>query len=164
MINDRGYANIVSMNTTSAPPNNTHVVYGLVYSLEKEDERRLDLNEGVPVAYTKEYLECDFWSAGEASAPLDKHKKVNTSETPSNKRDMLVYIDRNRTAPDEPRKEYVYRMNQGISDAVKLGVPQEYVDDVMRKYIPKKKADGDDEVGEFARGQAAQFRDESVGV
>jgi gamma-glutamylcyclotransferase len=84
---------------------------------------------------------------------------VDTSKCPDEKRDMLVYIDRKRVTPAEPRKEYVYRMNQGIRDAAKLGVPEDYVREVMRVFVPE----GEEEEGmaEVARGQAAEFRDES---
>ncbi|CAN9080669.1 unnamed protein product [Alternaria alternata] len=161
IINDRGYANVVEVadsNSTSMSPYDD-VVFGLVYSLEAEDEKRLDKNEGVPVAYTKEMLECEFW-------PSDTEHKVDTSKDPEKKEGMLVYIDRNRVQPDKPREEYIYRMNQGITDAVKLGVPEEYVRDVMRKYIPAQEDDDGKEgerekMAEFARGQAAEFRDES---
>ncbi|CAN9349305.1 unnamed protein product [Alternaria alternata] len=156
IINDRGYANVVEVadsNSTSMSPYDD-VVFGLVYSLEAEDEKRLDKNEGVPVAYTKEMLECEFW-------PSDTR-----AQNPEKKEGMLVYIDRNRVQPDKPREEYIYRMNQGITDAVKLGVPEEYVRDVMRKYIPAQEDDDGKEgerekMAEFARGQAAEFRDES---
>ncbi|CAN9109584.1 unnamed protein product [Alternaria alternata] len=161
IINDRGYANVVEVadsNSTSMSPYDD-VVFGLVYSLKAEDEKRLDKNEGVPVAYTKEMLECEFW-------PSDTEHKVDTSKDPEKKEGMLVYIDRNRVQPDKPREEYIYRMNQGITDAVKLGVPEEYVRDVMRKYIPAQEDDDGKEgerekMAEFARGQAAEFRDES---
>ena len=161
IINDRGYANVVEVtdsNSTSMSPYDD-VVFGLVYSLEAEDEKRLDKNEGVPVAYTKEMLQCEFW-------PSDTEHKVDTSKDPEKKEGMLVYIDRNRVQPDKPREEYIYRMNQGITDAVKLGVPEDYVRDVMRKYIPAQEDDDGKEgererMAEFARGQAAEFRDES---
>jgi gamma-glutamylcyclotransferase len=167
LINDRGYANIVetSSNVTTSTstsssnsPNN--VVFGMVYSLNEEDEKKLDKNEGVPVAYTKESLRCDFWSAGKPTHPMDKHSKVEVSEPPSTTQDMLVYIDRQRVTPDGPRKEYVYRMNRGIDDALELGVPKNYVDEVMRKYIPADEG-GEKSMEEFAAKQAAQFRDES---
>lgn len=161
IMNDRGYANVVEVadsNSTSMSPYDD-VVFGLVYSLEAEDEKRLDKNEGVPVAYTKEMLQCEFW-------PSDTEHKVDTSKDPEKKEDMLVYIDRNRVQPDKPREEYIYRMNQGITDAVKLGVPEDYVRDVMRKYIPAQEDDDGKEgerekMAESARGQAAEFRDES---
>lgn len=151
LINSRGYANIVERNS-SAPSYSDHV-YGLVYSLLPSDEKQLDRNEGVPVAYTKELIRCEFW-------PGNTYEKVNTSSPPAETREMLVYIDRNRTTPDVPRDEYVYRMNQGIRDALERGVPAEYVRDFMRKFIPER----DEEAGgieEFAKTQAAQFKDES---
>ncbi|KAF3043624.1 hypothetical protein E8E12_000779 [Didymella heteroderae] len=151
LINDRGYANVVERNSSS--PHYSDYVYGLVYSLLPEDERRLDRNEGVPVAYTKELIPCEFW-------PSTTHEKANTSSPPAEKRDMLVYIDRNRTTPDVPRDEYVYRMNQGIRDALERGVPAEYVRDVMRKFIPERD-DEEERIGKFAKTQAAQFKDES---
>lgn len=134
-------------------------MYGMVYALTPSDEAHLDKNEGVPIAYTKELLACDFWSAGEPAGPLDPHQKIDTTADPTATRDMLVYIDRRRVRPDEPRKEYVYRMNRGISDAVKVGVPEKYVDEVMRKYIPDD--EGEDGMEGFAKEQAARFRDES---
>jgi gamma-glutamylcyclotransferase len=197
MINERGYANVVSSSTlpniptpSSSSPNLTNskfkskqpvdggkekeegdgdAVWGLVYSLNKEDKRKLDRNEGVPVAYTKEDLRCAFWSAGAPSPPLplSQHAKIDTTSPPtSTTQTMLVYIDRKRITPDEPRKEYVYRMNQGIADAVKLGMPEKYVEDVMRVFIPAEKdgeKDGeeDERMKKLAEGQAKSFRDES---
>jgi gamma-glutamylcyclotransferase len=161
LINDRGYANVVEAKSDNPKKSEFEdAVFGLVYTLEPDDEARLDKNEGVPIAYTKENLLCDFWSAGPPSSPESTHRKVDTSDAPTYSRDMLVYIDRKRIAPDEPRKEYVYRMNQGINDAVEMGVPREYVEEVMRPYIPEEKG-GRNEVEEFAKGQAAGFRDES---
>lgn len=152
LINDRGYANVVAANATSH--SYTDEVYGLVYSLLPADEKRLDRNEGVPVAYTKEMIPCEFW-------PASTSERANTSSPPFETRDMLVYIDRNRTTPDKPRDEYVYRMNQGIRDAVERGVPEAYVKEVMRKFIPEGDDEEERKIGEFAKTQAAQFRDES---
>lgn len=97
IINDRGYANVVQVSNHSTTEDTDeankgskeyeHVVFGLVYSLKEEDEKRLDKNEGVPVAYTKEDLPCDFW-------PSHGGKWVDVSKKPSKKEDMLVYIDR----------------------------------------------------------------------
>ncbi|KAF2035142.1 hypothetical protein EK21DRAFT_96918 [Setomelanomma holmii] len=168
IINDRGYANVVASNSTSTSTSTDNKystqVYGLVYSLSPSDEQRLDKNEGVPIAYTKELLSVDFWSAGPPSPPSSPHQKIDTAKPPDETGDMLVYIDRVRITPDEPKKEYVYRMNQGIEDALDLGVPEGYVEAVMRRYIPAPGKDGGEENGEmaeFARGQAMQFKDES---
>jgi hypothetical protein len=172
IINDRGYANVVEVNTTdskdiTSSSDYANVVFGLVYSLKEEDERRLDKNEGVPIAYTKEDLPCDFWSSQNGSM-------VDVTKPPTEAVDMLVYIDRNRTSEDEPKKEYIYRMNRGIDDAIKQGVPKEYVDDVMRKFIPAEEEDEVDgkqggldrkkkrlSTEEKALRQAQRFEDES---
>lgn len=56
IINDRGYANVVSSpSANSSEKKYAHTVFGLVYALLPTDESRLDRNEGVPHAYTKEY-------------------------------------------------------------------------------------------------------------
>lgn len=100
IINKRGYANIVQI----GDGNNDHTdeVWGLVFLLEDTDEVKLDLNEGVPEAYTKECLTVDFW-------PIDGNQKPNTKEQ-SRKTEMLVYIDRRRLESSIPKKEYIYRM------------------------------------------------------
>ncbi|KAI6885437.1 hypothetical protein KC318_g15691 [Hortaea werneckii] len=133
IINKRGYANVVE--TESEKKDDAHSyddeVWGLVYSLEQEDEDKLDGNEGVPIAYTKENLTVDYWPAKEdGSAPVTEEKPAQT--------EMLVYINRELTKPHEPKEEYIYRMNMGIKDALKEGMPQGYVDQVMREYIPDR--------------------------
>jgi gamma-glutamylcyclotransferase len=72
---------------------------------------------------------------------------------------MLVYIDRNRTEPEIPKREYVYRMNMGIRDAMAEGMPADYVNDVLRKFIPDKE---DESVARFAKQQAVFFEDEEL--
>ena len=147
LINDRGYANVVE--TFENEKSASNVTWGLVYSLQKKDEERLDVNEGVPIAYTKENLTVDFWPTGKSSRP-------NINDEPR-KLDMLVYIDRERMEPEKPKKEYIYRMNQGIKDARKEGMPQKYVDDVLRKFISDVE---DVQVATFAAQQAIFFQDE----
>ncbi len=74
---------------------------------------------------------------------------------------MLVYIDRNKTTPDEPKEEYIYRMNMGVQDALKEGVPKEYVNDVMREFIPEEEDEEvDEETVRFAGKQAVMFEEE----
>lgn len=157
IINDRGYANVVETppSTTQNPQEDySDVVFGLVYGLEPEDEQRLDKNEGVPEAYTKEELSCDFWRG-------TTERRVDTGREPDAKVKMLVYIDQKRVEADEPRKEYIYRMNKGIADALGRGVPEQYVEDVMRKFIPAEEGEQTAHMEAFAQRQAAQFSDES---
>jgi len=70
---------------------------------------------------------------------------------------MLVYINRKQVTDSKPKDEYVYRMNMGIKDAVKEGVPQEYVDQTMRPFIPYRDYD---EVREVAEQQVLSLEDE----
>ncbi len=145
IINARGYANVVESLQAGSDE-----VWGLVYSLQPSDEARLDVNEGVPEAYTKEYMKVDFWPVGSDSKP-------NVKNEPS-KMTMLVYIDRLRTEPDKPRAEYIYRMNMGIEDALREGVPRQYVDEVLRKFIRDVDVE-DREARELAKKQAEKFED-----
>lgn len=133
------------------PSNETEdVVFGLVYSLTPADEQALDLNEGVPYAYTKEMLPIDFWASGDGSQPINV-KSVGE------KTDMLVYIDRHRIENDVTKAEYVYRMNMGIKDGVKAAIPLDYVDKSMRPFIP---AENREHLEKQARKQALKFEDE----
>lgn len=139
----RGYANVVPSKDPKAN------VYGLIYSLTTSDEDSLDRNEGVPYAYTKETMTAEFWTAEGASA-------IDVAQKAENK-DMLVYIDHQRADVDEPKDEYVHRMNNGIIDALAKGIPRAYVDEVMREFIP---VEGRKEAAEMARQQALRFEDE----
>ena len=145
IIYDRGYANVVKTG------NSSDEVYALAYTLNSWDESRLDRNEGVPVAYQKDTLKVEFWeSAGGKPVNVTDRHSVRT-------REMLVYIDYDGTHEAKPKEEYIYRMNKGIDDAIEAGVPAEYVDRVMRRFIPDKKSS---EVEQQARKQALKFEDE----
>ncbi|KAK4997260.1 hypothetical protein LTR66_003296 [Elasticomyces elasticus] len=146
LINARGYANVVA----SARPSDA--VYGLVYGLAPADEARLDASEGVPLAYTKEYMVVEFWPRGDGGAGAAEPERVQ----------VLVYIDRKRTRGAQAKVEYVYRMNMGIVDAVREGVPGDYIQRVLRRYIPKMEHGEEVErVRERAESQALEFEDES---
>ena len=156
IINTRGYANVVSSLSSTPPPpprssSTTSHVYGLIYTLTPPDETRLDRNEGVPHCYTKEYHTIDFWMDG-----------WDVTQPPESLKNVLVYIDRLRITEDKPKEEYVYRMNKGVEDAVRCGVPESYVEGVVRKFIPVVGEEGgkvDDEVKNVARRQAVEFVD-----
>jgi len=145
IINSRGYANVVASASSDE-------VYGLVYSLAPSDEAQLDINESVPHAYTKETMKANLW-VSKIGEPVD----VAAGGTGKAAADLLVYIDRHRTADDAPKKEYIHRMNMGIKDALKRGVPEEYVDQVIRRFIPKQCEPG---MEELANRQALRFEDE----
>lgn len=145
IINERGYANVVS-----ASPHDE--VWGMVYTLTPSDEERLDRNEGVPYAYTKEMLEADFWP----NDAKDLFSAIDVGTIPE-KTKMLVYIDRKRTEPDDPREEYIVRLNSGIDDALKVGILPEYVNRVMRKFIPSLNGTVNGELLREAQEQAVEF-------
>ena len=144
MINDRGYANVVA----SSDPESE--VYGFVYSLTEADKSALDRNEGVPFAYQDETLPVLSWTSN------DGLTLINVSDEAEMKQ-MLVYIDRKRTVDDLPKEEYIYRMNMGIEDGVRHGIPTEYIERVLRPFIPAVKKT---EVEGLAKRQALNFEDE----
>jgi gamma-glutamylcyclotransferase len=183
IINERGYANVVEdrfrqrKNAVDRGRPGSHLpfpeswnlkdnyerqVWGLVYSLQASDEERLDRNEGVPVAYGKEMLGCDFWAKDGGDRDGGSSGSANVADRKPEEVEMLVYINRKAVEPSEPKEEYVYRMNMGIRDAVKEGVPVKYVEKVMRKFIPEMEdeGEGEGEVVEVAKKQAAEFEDE----
>ncbi|KAF1818961.1 uncharacterized protein K489DRAFT_326855 [Dissoconium aciculare CBS 342.82] len=165
IIYDRGYANIVKLNIDDQAAdehNYSHEVWGLVYSLQAADEKGLDGNEGVPIAYQKAYIECELWSISQPNGGgvSGSSSHPDTSRPPV-KTDLLVYINHHLTHESAPKEEYIYRMNQGIHDALKEGVPTAYVQQVMRRFIPARdEADFQPDVLAKAHEQGSKFRDE----
>lgn len=114
-------------------------VWGLVYRHTPTDEANLDICEAVPHNHTKELLPTHFWSRKTTrKEPFESAMECKIDVTaPWENVQRLVYTDRLRITDDQPRDEYVVRMNEGISDALKVGVPEDYVEKVMRKSIAK---------------------------
>ncbi|KAH8783030.1 hypothetical protein F5883DRAFT_537731 [Diaporthe sp. PMI_573] len=156
IINERGFANVVPTGSgTSTSASSTTIttattagdgvggggVYGVLYRLASPAEKeRLDGYEGVPFAYEDLVLEVEQLSSSGSSGSSTTSAAVTVR--------ALVYVDRQRVVPAAPRAEYVVRMNNGIREAVaNWGLPQIYVRDVMRRYIPAD-ADADDAAGE----------------
>ena len=115
IITIRGSANII--------PSPGDIVYGVVYELSESDEESLDPYEGVPYNYVKEHLSILF-------TPTDG---VGSNEV----KEVLVYVDYKRVKEGEPREEYIHRMNMGIGDALRVGIPDNYVHKYLRPLIPK---------------------------
>ncbi|KAI9663009.1 MAG: hypothetical protein M1821_008056 [Bathelium mastoideum] len=174
IINARGYANVVEIpkEEKSTGAHEKDVVWGLVYGLTGDDEKRLDGNEGVPDSYTKEVMSVEFW---DERGKKGDEKAIDVLKKPE-PRDVLVYIDRKRTSGDyKPKSEYVHRMNMGIADALKEGVPEAYVHKVLRKWIPEEEDEDKQEadlggeartvrVKQLAEQQARQFVEEDEGT
>jgi hypothetical protein len=146
-INERGYANIL--------PSPGSSVHGLVYELGNDpssplsDEVRLDRSEGVNSgAYVKETCAVVLYPArrrvetSRAAAQLAKGEPVGwvsgREGLPRVEDDVLVYLSDEFVRPGTPRDEYVDRMNNGIRDAVKMGVPAAYFDNVVREWVPER--------------------------
>ena len=92
----------------------------------------------------------DFWASKDGNSPVDVTKG-------GEKRDVLVYIDLDRTTDHKPKAEYIYRMNRGIEDGLKAGIPKDYMDQALRQFIPEKVSE---EVKALAIKQASGFEDE----
>lgn len=130
LINERGYANVVSPAHPSfadapADADAAGGVYGLLYLLPPGDERSLDVFEGVPAAYDK--CQCPVrWVRDGDGKPVPGGGEAVTA---------LVYVDERRTRPGVPRPEYIGRMERGIEDAVRnWGLDEAYANRVMRKW------------------------------
>jgi len=156
IINDRHYANVVQVSESNIPPQPDFPdSWGLVYRVTEKDLKRLDVNEGVPVAYVRKAIKVDLWDAQTIEEQRETGKGVEDLESTSV--NMWVYINTKRTKPSYPYDEYIYRMNMGITDALELGMPDGYTMEVLRKYIPEQDVDDDEE--EIAKEQAKNFQD-----
>lgn len=111
-ISSRGYANVIE-----SPGD---VVHGFVYEISEEDERVLDLREGVHLGlYRREILPVALAEGGSV--------------------DCLVYIDSAPPAASEDTLTARYRkvINRGIKNAK---LPPEYVRGVIRKFVPAERS------------------------
>ena len=139
-INQRGFANVV--------PCPGSCVHGLVYELNRVDEAQLDRNEGVNSGvYEKRYLDVTLHTAPKmlrvsARALLSRFDRVRDidparhEERPAIQPDVLVYLSTRFITAARPRTEYVDRINDGIRDAVQLGVPAAYFQNAVRSFVP----------------------------
>ena len=150
-INERGYANILP-----APGSSVH---GLVFELGNDplstssDEARLDRSEGVGSgAYIKEMCAVVLYPArrrvktASAAADLERGATIGgvsgREGFPRVEDDVLVYLSDVFVRPGSPRDEYVDRINNGIRDAVEMGVPAAYFTNAVREWVPDRTASG----------------------
>lgn len=105
----------------------------MVYILSATDEAYLDRNEGVPDVYEKHSINVELLPTKESG--------VNGGVV-----EGLVYVDVKRTNVGDIEEEYIYRMNQGVRDAVDMGMPAEYVETCLRPSIPAEDPPGAGEV------------------
>jgi gamma-glutamylcyclotransferase len=137
IIGPRGYANIVKTKSTTSggeKDEGEDVVYGMLYLLhDPYDEEALDRSEGVPEAYTKHFLSVELLSVDERGANFGGQERMRVEGDGGVK--ALVYVDLKRTGEGVCKEEYVGRMNRGIRDAVAKGMPESYVERVMRPFV-----------------------------
>lgn len=113
-------------------------VYGVLYHLPRTDEELLDVYEGVPFSYQKALLPVTIVATKSSKKLEDYGETFGCKLQPSGTVEALVYVDHNNTSPDEPWPEYIARMNRGIDEAMEqFGLPAQYVEEVMRPFIPK---------------------------
>ncbi|KAF8316334.1 hypothetical protein DL93DRAFT_2078052 [Clavulina sp. PMI_390] len=158
IINQRGVATIVPSDPNSADDKGNHV-FGLAYDLAEIDEETLDINEGVPFQYIKEYMRVRLWDGrkvDDAGVPIipDVSTDIGSEEV-----DALVYVDVKRITEGKPREEYIYRMGMGIRDGIAKGIPKSYFDKFLRGFIPEK---GNEELDEVAKPRVIQHPQDSA--
>ncbi|KAG6853900.1 hypothetical protein C0991_012569 [Blastosporella zonata] len=114
IINSCGYANVI--------PSSDDKVYGMIYTLSKDDEDELDRYEDVPHSYIKTIM------------PVGVLKGIGHGTLV----DALVYVDDKRLDEGSAPCEYIVRLNHAFRDGKKEGIPQDYIDKYIRKFIPEK--------------------------
>jgi len=60
-----------------------------------------------------------------SSLPLDQIQQV------------LIYVDEEGVLVGPPRTEYIFRMNRAIRESLALGMPEDWVESVIRPFIPR---------------------------
>jgi gamma-glutamylcyclotransferase len=137
----------------------TSAVWGVIFNLSAGDEAALDRCEGHSKLYNpsprrnpssdpeevrrKPFLQ-DGWCYNKMYLPVTIRKWIQGPERYGISSDgpatatVLVYVDENSLEAGIARPEYVRRMNRGIEQSTALGVPKEWVDNVMRGSIAKE--------------------------
>ena len=122
------------------------VVYGLIFHISDNNEMALDLKEGVPWAYTKEIIPMRIYRPELLkNHPRPSHAQFTDPSAPDFLqgedgmgpyiRDCLVYLDRERITPCEPRDEYVLRMQRAVREGAEMGIPVEWMRENIGKHV-----------------------------
>jgi len=165
IICQRGYANVVAL-PESHQAAETSTVWGVVYNMSPEDEAVLDRYEGHDSSrnptpevnadpetrhikpfhqgswdYNKHYLPMTVtkWlrDPHEYGVSVPHYGNPATDDPAAHATiRALVYIDEFRTQPGRINWEYIGRMNRAIMEGVALGLPEAWVEAVMRPFIP----------------------------
>lgn len=133
-------------------------MYGVLYEMDVGDERILDGYEGVdkeadvvkpgPGAggidvdiRPREQGEGDYnkWYVDAGVVEwLDEDAKGIWGDDGEGKVRVLVYVDEERVVVSKPNAEYIPRMNRAMREAEELGISGRWLEDVLRRFIPKE--------------------------
>ncbi|KAF3231222.1 hypothetical protein TWF192_003665 [Orbilia oligospora] len=157
-INERGFANVVERLGL--------FVEGLCYRLHSEDEVRLDRAEGVPTAYVKEEKNVEFFPAQAALLGRTVTDLVQDSTPISQNRQRdhrkgeealaMVYLSTRHVTPGLPWDEYIIRMEQGLEQALRLGVSSDYIENEVRPALRTGKGDRADRGSGYTEAQGIE--------
>jgi hypothetical protein len=148
--------------TGEADRTSRETVYGVLYNMTSDDEAVLDgyevVDPGAPAAkghvslsirpreqgkghYTKWYVPVVVEKWLDSRDDLEgckEHVALSCVDAPNTSTcTALVYIDEECVRESDPRPEYIARMNRGITEACSIGLPEQWVDTSMRRFIPK---------------------------
>lgn len=116
IINSTGYATII--------PSPGDIVYGGLHFLSARDEAALDHSEGVPWLYEK------------VNVPVHRFSgEKDWVETTAQKVTATTYVDTQRMTEGAIEGDYIVWINRAIFDATREGMPQEYVDKYLRRFV-----------------------------
>ncbi len=124
IILDRGYASIDRCTNPDLQIGNDKV-WGSVYTLEPEDEEKLDVCEEVNIpipSYTKEEMECTICPPG-AEDDSSRWEKLS----------CLVYVATTQTT-GTISDEYIIRMSKAIADSE---APRKYIVNFLQPWLLK---------------------------
>ncbi|KAM3471725.1 hypothetical protein MY8738_009184 [Beauveria namnaoensis] len=149
-INERGVANIV--------PSPSHRVEGLVYLVDREDEKTLDRSEGVSrKLYERQMREVDLTphptlytqKSSLVAAELARQRQPGQGnnagvlrrggpsqpELRPGRIKVLVYVSERFKTDGAIRPEYISRMQKAMADGLKLGISASYVEDCINPLV-----------------------------
>ncbi|KAJ5128408.1 hypothetical protein N7448_002127 [Penicillium atrosanguineum] len=165
LICEAGYANVLPPPGMRVGPQDSDIahkvpvsgkidaVYGVLYEMDPDDEFILDGYEGVdhqadeadgakvPIEVRpKEQGEGDY---NKWYFPAEVVKWIGDDDHPLKMErgelvPTLVYVDEERVILAPPKAEYIPRMNRAIRECEALGVPGHWLEEVLRKFIPKE--------------------------
>jgi gamma-glutamylcyclotransferase len=113
----------------------SNVVFGLLYRLEPDDEAALDQYEGVPRAYQKFMVVVKAWTVGALQQWRTQTGSRPTMFPLPEDVQALVYASQIYRDPGNPTEEYIQRLQTGVDQAIELGLPRDWLTEVIGKSI-----------------------------